>query len=34
MGQFVREMPVTHPLTRRSLRAVVDYVVMVEQRGN
>lgn len=34
MGQFVREMPVTHPLTRAGLRAVVDYVVMVEQRGS
>jgi hypothetical protein len=34
MGQFVREMPVTHPLTRTGLRAVVNYVVMVEQRGS
>jgi hypothetical protein len=34
MGQFVRAMPVTHPLTRAGLRAVVDYVVMVEQRGS
>jgi len=34
MEQFVREMPVTHPLTPTGVQAVVDYVVMVEQRGS
>jgi hypothetical protein len=34
MAQFVREMPVTQPLTRGGLRAVVDYVLRVEQRGS
>ncbi len=34
MEQFVREMPVTHPLTPAGVQAVVDYVVMVERRGS
>jgi hypothetical protein len=32
MTQFVREMPVRRPLTAAELRAVVDYVLRLQQR--
>jgi mono/diheme cytochrome c family protein len=34
MLEFVREMPVRHPLSSSELRAVVDYVRAVEARGH